>query len=250
MLDNKSILAVVPARSGSKGIPHKNMCQLKGISLIGRAGITLSELSFLDARIISTDSNEFAREGRRYDLEAPFLRPQHLSTDKASIVETLHYVVLELERHYVRRFDVILIIEPTSPLRTASDVERSVRRLLATKADSVVTVSLLSTKAHPHKILTIDRNKLCFFHENGKSIKVRQALGGHFYWRNGVCYAIRRECLMELGAIFTENTFPEIITHPVVNIDDPIDLEWAEFLMSLHSPAFEERKINGDQYPL
>lgn len=232
MLEGKRILAVVPARSGSKGIPHKNMRKLKGISLIGWAGKTLAQLPFVDAKVISTDSPEYAREGQRYGLDAPFLRPAYLSTDDAGTVETVQHALLESERHYGMRFDIILIIEPTSPLRTPEDVERAVRRLIETGADSVVTVSPLWSKAHPLKILTLENGRIGFFIKEGKDIKARQALSGNLYWRNGICYALTRRCLMELGTIFTENTMPEIITRPVVNIDDPIDIEWAEFLLS------------------
>jgi len=79
MIEGKRIIAIVPARSGSKGIPNKNMRLFKGRSLIGWAGITLNQLSFIDAKVISTDSYEYAEEGRRYGLDAPFLRPPLVS---------------------------------------------------------------------------------------------------------------------------------------------------------------------------
>lgn len=231
MLQGKRILAVVPARSGSKGIPHKNMRRLQGVSLIGWAGKTLSQLPFLDAKVISTDSPEYAEEGRRYGLEVPFLRPDHLSTDDAGAVETVQHALVESEQHYGTTFDVILIIEPTSPLRTAEDVARATRRLVDTDADSVVAVSPLWDKAHPLKILKLENGRLRFFEEKGKDIKGRQALSGGLYWRNGVCYALTRACLMERNAIFTENTLADVITRPIVNIDEPIELQWAEFLI-------------------
>jgi CMP-N-acetylneuraminic acid synthetase len=205
---------------------------LKGVSLIGLAGITLSKLSFIDAKVISTDSPEYGEEGHRYGLDVPFLRPAHLSADEAGAVETVQHALLSSERYYSTRFDIILIIEPTSPLRTPEDIQQTTQRLIDTGGDSVVTVSPLSSKAHPLKILKIENGRLHFFQESGKSLKGRQDLSERFFWRNGVCYALTRACLMEQETIFTENTVPEIITHPVVNIDDPIDLEWAEFLIN------------------
>ena len=94
MLNGKRILAVVPARSGSKGIPHKNLQPLQGISLIGWAGRTLQAVSFLDARVISTDSPAYAREGARYGLDAPFLRPRTLSTDRAAAIDVARHALL------------------------------------------------------------------------------------------------------------------------------------------------------------
>src|SRR5215210_4771724 len=111
MLNNKTVIAIVPARSGSKGIPNKNMQALKGVSLIGWAGKTLGQVPFIDARIISTDSPEYAREGQRYGLDAPFLRPPHLSNDQAGAVETIQHALLEAEKHYRQRFEVILLAE-------------------------------------------------------------------------------------------------------------------------------------------
>jgi CMP-N-acetylneuraminic acid synthetase len=232
MLRGKSVLAVVPARSGSKGIPNKNMQPLKGVSLIGWAGKTLSRLPFIDARVIFTDSPEYAQEGQRYGLEVPFPRPAYLSTDQVGAIETIQYVLTESERHYNRRFDIILLIEPTSPLRAPEDIERVTVKLVESGADSVVAVSPFSEKAHPRKMLVEENGRLGFLLEGGNEIKARQSLIGNYYWRNGVCYALTRECLMDKGVIFAENTLPDIMTRPVVNIDEPIDLEWAEFLLT------------------
>ena len=153
MLEGKSIIAIVPARSGSKGIPHKNMRLLGGVSLIGWAGKTLRKLAFIDKMIISTDSPEYVREAERYGLEAPFLRPAELSTDEAGAIETIEHALREAEKCYSMVFEVILIIEPTSPFRLADDIERITRRLLSSGADSVVAVSPLPPKAHPKKVL-------------------------------------------------------------------------------------------------
>src|SRR3989304_2034118 len=123
MWQGKNILAVVPARSGSKGIPDKNMRHVKGISLIGHAGLCLQQLKWIDAKIISTDSSSYAKEGERYGLAAPFLRPAELSSDTATAVETIAHAIKEADAHYAKRFDIVLIVEPTSPLRQARDIE-------------------------------------------------------------------------------------------------------------------------------
>lgn len=242
MLKDKRILAVVPARSGSKGIPHKNMRKLKGISLIGWAGLTLGRVSLLDAGIISTDSDEYIKEAQKYGLDAPFIRPDHLSNDRAGAIETMQHALIESEKFYSSRFDIVLIIEPTSPLRTPQDIEQSVRMLIETGADSVVAVSPLSPKSHPRKILKVAGNRLDFFMPEGNEIKSRQALEGSYYWRNGICYALTRDCLMQKGLIFTKFTLPQVIPRPVVNIDEPIELDWAEFLMNKYENLFPVKK--------
>lgn len=226
------MLAVVPARSGSKGIPDKNMQPLAGVSLIGRAGDTLRECAWIDARIISTDSERYAEEARRHGLDAPFLRPPELSGDAAGAVETLQHALLEAEAHYGGTFDVVLIVEPTSPLRRAADLEGAARLLVESGADSVVAVSPLDSKAHPRKLLVLREGRLGFFAADGGAVTGRQQLEDGYYYRNGVCYALTRRCLMEEGAIFTGNTVPYVVTRPVVNIDEPLELQWAELLLS------------------
>lgn len=238
MIDSHRVLAVVPARSGSKGIPDKNLQTIADVSLIGWAGRVLAKLPWVDARVISTDSPVYAEEARRYGLASPFLRPAALSTDGATAVETLQHALRESERHFPPQFDVILIIEPTSPFRQPDDVERAARRLLETSADSVVSVSPASAKFHPQKLLTLDDGRLRFLTPAGAGISNRQELRETVYFRNGVCYALTRACLLQRAAIFTENTAADIVTRPVVNIDDPIELEWARFLWTIHPPSF------------
>lgn len=236
MHSGKKILAVIPARSGSKGIPDKNIRSLSGISLIGWAGNCLSQLPWIDAKIISTDSAKYVDEGKRFGIDAPFLRPPHLSTDTAGAVETMAHALLEAERHYGMRFDVVLIIEPTSPFRTAEDIERAVHLLVNSGAESVVCVSELNSKAHPFKVLKVSDDRLQFYDEQGAGVVARQSLGT-LYWRNGVCYALTRKCLLEKKKIFTDNTRPLVIKREIVNIDEPIDFEWAEFLIQRNTPT-------------
>jgi CMP-N-acetylneuraminic acid synthetase len=232
MRNGRSILAVVPARSGSKGLPNKNMRLLAGKSLIAHAADTLAALRWLDRRIISTDSQDYAREAESHGLAAPFIRPAHLSTDSAGAIETLQHALTTVEEGDQRRYDIILVVEPTSPLRIAADIESAVDLLISTGADSAVTVSLIDTKFHPMKLLAIENERLNYYLPQGQSIKARQQLGGQYCFRNGLCYALTRDCLMSQQKIFTDNTRPLVINRPIANIDDATDFEWAEFLLS------------------
>ncbi len=229
MFQGKNILAVVPARSGSKGIPGKNMRTIKRVSLIGWAGKCLAKLPWIDVKIISTDSIKYANEGRRYGLLSPFLRPAALSLDSSGAVETLIHALRESEKHYKMIFDVVLLIEPTSPLRLPEDIEKATKMLIYSGSDSVVTVSVLTAKFHPAKVFVIDNRHINFYEKRGSTVISRQSLNT-LYWRNGVCYALTRECILRKKRIITKKTIPLVIDRTVVNIDDPIELEWAEFL--------------------
>ena len=226
----KTILAVVPARSGSKGVIDKNMKHLDGVSLIGRVGLCLNHLEWIDVKVISTDSDSYVKEGQRYDLDAPFMRPESLSGDSATAVDTIIHALLESEKSYNLRFDIVLIIEPTSPFRRPQDVENTLKEMIVNDGDSSVCVSPLNTKHHPLKALQIISGKLSHYNQLGENITARQQLDQLFI-RNGICYAVSRNYLLEHKSLFSNNTYSYIVDRNIVNIDDPIDIEWAKFLL-------------------
>ncbi len=226
----KRVLAVVPARSGSKGVPDKNMKILGGLSLIARAAECLNELDWLDAKVLSTDSNRYADEGKKYGLQVPFLRPDSLSGDNATAIDTMIHALQKSEKIFNMEFDILLIIEPTSPFRIASDIENACRELIENNSESVVCVSPLDNKCHPAKALTLENNKLNHYEDRGKDITARQQLET-LYARNGVCYAITKDSILYNKSIFTDSTRAVLINRHIVNIDEPIDFLWAEFLI-------------------
>lgn len=233
MKDGRKILAIVPARSGSKGIPDKNMRTLGGHTLIARAAWVLSDpaCAWIDRRLLSTDSERYAEEGRRHGLECPFLRPEALSRDDTGAVETLQQAWRQAEGHYAERYDVLLIVEPTCPLRRPEDIAGTLEALLKAGARSAVAVSRIDTKHHPDKLLALEGERIRFYTPGGAAVKTRQSLR-ELYVRNGACYAVTRECLLEAGEIFSEDTVPFVIDRPLANIDEPLDLAFAEFLES------------------
>jgi CMP-N-acetylneuraminic acid synthetase len=233
VIEGYSVLAVVPARSGSKGIPDKNMASLGGASLIARAGHVLGQVPWIDRRIISTDSARYAKEGMAHGLDAPFLRPPELSADHSAAREMILHALQACERIDEREYDLIIIAEPTSPFRESVDIETSMWMLLESGADAAVTVSRIDTKTHPHKIFSIKEGRLQYFAEEGSQVTARQTLEP-LYARNGLCYCFRREILLSKGALITENTISIVTERPVVNIDEPLDLLWAEFLFEKH----------------
>ncbi len=236
MIEGLRVLALVPARSGSKGIPDKNMALLGGLSLIARAGKVLAEIPWIDRRIISTDSQRYADEAKRYGLEAPFLRPAELSVDTAGALETFVHALESCEQAEGCRYDFLIVTEPTSPFREPTDIEATMKALLSAGADSAVTVSRIDTKTHPYKVFSITDGRLRYFSEEGKRITARQALEP-LYARNGLCYGFRRETLLTKRALITDNTVSVITHRPVVNIDEPLDLLWAEFLFQNRDSA-------------
>ena len=231
MKHGRRILAVVPARAGSKGIPDKNMQLVAGRSLIALTGEVLNAPScdWIDRRIISTDSERYAAEGRAHGLDAPFLRPPELSSDTAGAVETLCHAVEEAEKLDGVTYDVILIVEPTCPFRQPEDINAAVDLLAETNAGSVVTVSRVDTKFHPHKVLKVDDEQVIrFYSEAGAGVKQRQSLEPLFF-RNGACYALARATLMGEKRIFTETTRAHLVERMLINIDEPEEIILARY---------------------
>jgi CMP-N-acetylneuraminic acid synthetase len=224
------ILAVIPARGGSKGIPRKNLCQIAGISLVDHAAKVAQSLEWIDRTVLSTDDEEIAREGRNCGLEVPFMRPQELASDTARSHDVWKHVWLTSEEHFKEHYDISVLLEPTSPLRRPEDITLTVRTLVESGCAAAATVSRAPAHFTPHKCLALDENGIIgFYHQNGRQFSIRQEIPD-YYFRNGICYALKRYTLIEKNMILEENCKAVIIARPIVNIDDPHDLEYAEFL--------------------
>jgi CMP-N-acetylneuraminic acid synthetase len=242
--NDMKVLAVIPARGGSKSIPRKNLCRISGLSLVGRAVRTALELPWIDTVILSTDDQEIASEGLAHGAEVPFLRPDSLAGDLATSVDMWKHAWTESEAHYGVRYDVSILLEPTSPLRRPGDIERTVEALL--EGDHLAAATISPAPAHftPHKCLTVD-GKGCvgFYLKDGTRFSIRQNIPESYYFRNGVCYAVKRETLLERSVILEEKCAAVILDRPLVNIDEPFDLELAEFLLEREA----KRSKGGDE---
>jgi len=231
MLQGNRILAIVPARGGSKGVPLKNLRQLAGIPLVARVGNLIDSLPCVDRWVVSTDHEEIARVAESAGLSAPFRRPESLSGDRIGDLEVLTHALLEIERLDDVRYDIVLMLQPTSPLRQPEHIASTLEKLVAEDRDSVWTVSPTDPKFHPLKALEIGEDgRMTHFDPRGNAIIARQQLRP-VYHRNGVAYAIRRTCLLDQKSIVGENAAALVIRKTLVNIDTLEDFERAERLL-------------------
>lgn len=232
MIREKRILAVVPARGGSKGIPRKNLQPVGGIPLVARVGHLLKRLSAVDRAVVSTDCEEIRRVARESGLDGPFLRPPELSGDRVGDWEVLAHALAEVEAVDGVRYDVIVMLQPTCPLRRPEHVTGTIEKLLGEDLDSVWTVSETDPKAHPLKQLTLtEEGGLRLYDPAGAGIIARQQLRP-VYHRNGAAYAVTRHCLLVQKTILGARAGALPIQDPLVNIDCPRDLRWAEYLLT------------------
>ena len=230
MIGERRILAVCPARGGSKGIPLKNLQPFLGVPLVARVGHLVRELPEIDRAVVSTDHPEIARVAAEAGLDAPFWRPPELSGDRIGDAEVLSHALREVERVDALRYDVVVMLQPTSPLRSPEHVSGTLRMLVEEDWDAVWTVSPTDSKAHPLKQLRLgEGGALDFYDPAGAAIVARQQLMP-LYHRNGAAYALTRSCLLEHGDIRGKRTGGLLIEEEMISIDSPWDLELCEIL--------------------
>jgi len=230
MIGDKKVLAVVPARGGSKGIRLKNLRTIGSHSLVARAGMNAAQVSAIDRAVVSTDHEDIAAAAEAAGLAAPFRRPQTLSGDRIADWDVLNHALLTMEELDAVIYDIVLMLQPTSPGRTRMHVEATLDRLVDEKFDAVWTVSETDSKGHPLKQLIVEEdNSMDYYDAAGSKIIARQQLTP-VYHRNGIAYAMTRDCIVEQKTIKGKRTGAYVVADIVPNIDTELDIEWAEFL--------------------
>ena len=228
-----AVLAVVPARGGSKGVPRKNMKAIGGVSLVGRAAHLAVSLPWIDHTVISTEDAEIRAEAVCHGAAAPFVRPPELAGDEVSSEDVWRHAWLAAENFYQTRFDISLLLEPTSPLRIEADLTAVIAALTEGGHASAATVGRSPAHFTPHKALTVDGDGRLGFHmHNGAVFSRRQAIPGAVYHRNGLCYGAIRDVVVERCEIIGDDCAAVVVERPVVNIDDAFELELAEWLLA------------------
>jgi CMP-N,N'-diacetyllegionaminic acid synthase len=230
MIDGRHVLAVVPARGGSKTVPLKNIKLLDGRPLIAHVSDVVRNVAEIDRAVVSTDHDEIARVAEESGLAVPFRRPEPIAGDRIGDWDVLNHALLETEKIDGQRYDIIVMLQPTSPLRSAADVQATIGKLVAENLDAVWTVSETDSKNHPLKQLTVHDGLMDYFDPDGGKIIARQQLST-LYHRNGVAYAITRCCLLNQQTIKGARTGAHIVTNPMVSIDTLWDFQLVEFLL-------------------
>jgi N-acylneuraminate cytidylyltransferase len=226
MIDNHSVLGVILARGGSKGLPRKNVRDLAGKPLIAWTIEAGQEAEYLDRLILSSDDDEIMAVAKEYGCEVPFRRPDVLAEDDTSSMDALLHALDQVETH-----DYVVLLQPTSPLRTADDIDASIARCHETEAPACVTVT--ETDKPPQWMYTFgEGNKLEPVMDQDERITRRQE-APTIYVPNGAVYVAGAAWLREHETFYTDAT----IGHPMppersVDVDASIDLAWCSFLQT------------------
>jgi CMP-N,N'-diacetyllegionaminic acid synthase len=225
------VLALIPARGGSKGIPRKNLAVIGGHPLIAHTIRTARASGRLTRIVVSTDDQDISEVARRYGADVPFLRPPELATDQAKSADVVLHALAAIETQEARQYDVICLLEPTSPLRTIADVSGALDMLTSSDADAVISVYRVEAP-HPIKTLAIEGNRLApFMPERWKPNLTRQELPP-VYAVNGAVYCIRRDAFLASRSFWGSSAAPYVMPQErSVNIDTPLDLTVADVLL-------------------
>lgn len=221
------MIAIIPARGGSKGLPGKNIRPLNGKPLIAYAVEAGLKSKYIDRVIVSTEDEEIARIAVQYGAELPFMRPAELASDTAMAVDTYIYTINRLEKEGGKPIDSFVVLQPTSPLRIAEDIDGAVELFMQKDADSVVSYC---KEDHPitwHKYLDEEGRFVDIFEttlQNRQDFRVS-------YYPNGAVYVFKTSIIRE-RKYFTDKSYAYVMPrNRSIDIDHIEDFEFAEFLL-------------------
>ena len=230
MKRNNTVLAIIPARSGSKGIPGKNLKIIGGISLLERAIKTALSTHNIDHLIVSTDSELIASNAKKFGAEVPFLRSEKLSNDTAKMTDVIEHAVLEFESSLNCEVTIIILLEPTVPFRTVKHIDKGIQRYFQGDCNSVVTVCPLERK--PQNILTKTELNVVerYVKEPNHLFSCRQEMQKLCRITGGAYIVGRNEFFKHKSLIVPPVGYIETSNYESINIDEELDLLLAEVI--------------------
>lgn len=226
------MLAIIPARGGSKGLPGKNIKLLCGKPLIAHTIEAAMAAKTVDRIIVSTDDPEIAQIAHQYDVEIPFMRPKELAQDNSLAIDAYIYTIDRLNREFNNNYKEFVLLQPTSPLRIAQDIDNAVELFFQKKADSVISCAVLS---HPMEwVCNINDDGVMqrLKEGDGKIMKNRQD-SKRYYMLNGAVYVFNYFLLKEKYTYYSDKTYAYVMPpERSIDIDTELDFKFAEFLMT------------------
>ena len=224
-----NIVATICARGGSKGVPRKNIRLLCGKPLIVHTIETAQKCRLINRIIVSTDDGEIAEIARKAGAEVPFMRPRELAQDDTAKLPVIKHAIQFLESQGYSP-DIVVDLDPTSPLRTEKDIEACIRMVMAGEADNVFSVTRASKSPYFNMVEIID-GKVRLVKQLDRPAKRRQD-APEVYDMNASIYVWKRDALMNNETIYLENTRIYLMPKWAIDIDDETDFEFVEYMLS------------------
>ncbi len=233
MIEGKKILAIIPARGGSKGLPGKNIKPLLGKPLLVWTLEQAKKSRYLDRVFLSTDSAEIAEVGKMNGADVPFFRPAELATDNSPTSGAILHAIDNFEQRG-ETYDYVVLLEPTSPLRKTDDIDNAISALInASDMDSLVSVGEVHME-HPMIIKRVDDRGLVVPYITGLESIYQRQQADTAYFPYGVIYMVTVPSYREKLTFYTDRTIPYYIERwQNYEIDDEVDFEIISILMKM-----------------
>lgn len=231
MIGGESILCIIPARGGSKRIPRKNLMILEGRPLIAYTIEAGLHSRHIDELLVSTDDLEIANVSRAYGLSVPFMRPSELSQDESSTFGVIQHAIEYYRGHEKKEFTYVMLLQPTSPLRDATEIDKAVEFLMQRRADAVVSVCEVEHSPLWVNTLPEDLSMAGFLRAE---VQNRRSQDLEKYYRlNGAVYICRIERLLQERTFFIKDKiFAYVMSQEKsVDVDTMLDLKLCEILL-------------------
>ena len=217
-------LIIIPARGGSKGIPNKNIYDIHGKPLIQYTIDFAKNLPFNKDIIVSTDSTKILKISEDLGVVCPFLRPKELSLDFVGDLPVLRHALKECQRVFNKNYDVVLMLQPTSPIRFQEQIIGGLQSFMERNLDMLISLSEVQTKFHPLKQFYLKDELAHFFMKDASKIVARQQLNKSFI-RNGIFYIYKPKFLLKTRKYFSKKTGFFLVDKPYFNIDTVADID-------------------------
>lgn len=232
MLDVSGVLGIIPARGGSKRLPHKNLLPLAGKPLISHTIQAGLHAHCIDELMVSTDDNEIARVSVEYGAKVPFMRPSDLAEDDTSTFAVVQHAIDYYKNEEGKLFEYIVLLQPTSPLRDSMDIDKAMLFLHAKQADAVISVSVPDHTPLWCNTLPNDLSMAEFLSDDVR-FKRSQELE-QYYRLNGAIYICKTSRLLEEKTFFLKKRIYAYIMsqEKSIDIDTRLDLMLCELLLS------------------
>ena len=227
MINNKKVLAFIPARAGSKGIKNKNIIDLAGKPLISYTINAAKKSKYIDKVIVSTDGEKIADVAREYGADVPFFRLKELAEDTSNVITAIIYTIKELKK-IGEEYDILVLLQPTSPFRSEQHIDEALEMLINNNLPSLLSVC--ETDKNPTLIRTLDKDKM-IKPIIESDISLRQQMD-KYYILNGAIYINYVKDIKE-NRYLKDNEYGYIMDkYHSLDIDEPIDLEIANLYIN------------------
>lgn len=234
MYKNRSFLAIIPARGGSKRLANKNILNLRDKSMIAYSIEAGLNSKYIDEVVVSTDSEKIADISKEFGAKIPFTRPSELATDTATSFDVVKHTIEFYKDNLKKEFDYLILLQPTSPLRDEKNIDDAIEFMFEKKADCVVSVCEAEHSPLLMNSLESDLSMNNFILKDVEKLRTQDLK--RYFRINGAIYIVKVDKFLSEKSLFLkQNSFAFIMEREKsVDIDEEIDFKLAEFFLSLY----------------